>query len=262
MILLKELCKFLNKLMQHSEENKMTSANIAICFAPNLLRMRNESLKYMMSDTPHANTLMQTLIEEFDYFFKEETSTVQKDSPPKDSTPQKDEKSQKRRAGIFTPTVTPTDIEMEEIKSDHKNEQKKDEPTQPHEPPMQITNPPFNRDEEARKKRAELVRSQRLEITKLRTSFDLALKLPKVLEEGDPTNPTNPTIPTIPTKTELTEPTEATKLTNATKPMKQSSSVPLKRDLRTSILLRKGPPPPLPPRRSFIARVTKETQTL
>lgn len=38
----KELCvylfKFLNKVVQHSSKNMMTSRNLATCWAPNLLR--------------------------------------------------------------------------------------------------------------------------------------------------------------------------------------------------------------------------------
>jgi hypothetical protein len=74
--LLKLLCEFLYKVTLHSEINKMTSENLGICFAPNLLKKRmNESLnkmeqiQEMMKFSPFVNSLMTTLIEDSTYIF-------------------------------------------------------------------------------------------------------------------------------------------------------------------------------------------------
>jgi hypothetical protein len=74
--LMKILCRFLSKVIKNEEYNKMSAANLAICFAPNLLKRRPdekldtlEQFQEMMQDTPHANGLMTTLIEECDYMF-------------------------------------------------------------------------------------------------------------------------------------------------------------------------------------------------
>lgn len=70
--LLKILCNFLHKITLNSKLTKMTSANLAIVFAPNLLRPQEENnLKLIFGDSKHANGLMQTLIDEYDYMFEQ-----------------------------------------------------------------------------------------------------------------------------------------------------------------------------------------------
>jgi hypothetical protein len=72
MQLLKTLCKFLNLVKRYSDSNKMNSSNLAIVFAPNLLKPKGEQLQMMMSDSPHTNGLMVTLIEEYELIFEAE----------------------------------------------------------------------------------------------------------------------------------------------------------------------------------------------
>mmetsp|Transcript_9521 Transcript_9521/g.35312 ORF Transcript_9521/g.35312 Transcript_9521/m.35312 type:complete len:311 (-) Transcript_9521:672-1604(-) len=77
--LLYSLCEFLHDLLEFQEETKMHAGNLAIVFAPNLLRPRVEDFGTMMSDTPHATGLMQTLIEEFEFLFADFLSEERKE---------------------------------------------------------------------------------------------------------------------------------------------------------------------------------------
>lgn len=69
--LLKALCRFLYKVQEKSAINKMDSQNLAIVFAPNLLRTREQDIRIMLGDTPHASGLMNTLILEYKYLFED-----------------------------------------------------------------------------------------------------------------------------------------------------------------------------------------------
>lgn len=61
------LTRFLRELTKYSDINKMTAANLAVVFAPNLLRHRDLGLEASMTDTAHASQIMETLINKFDY---------------------------------------------------------------------------------------------------------------------------------------------------------------------------------------------------
>lgn len=86
---LKTMCTFLYKVKENSAKNLMNSGNLAIVFAPNLLRSpRPQKPQEMIKDSKHSNDLMKTLIEQSKYFFEgveeqpkpiEEVSQVDKD---------------------------------------------------------------------------------------------------------------------------------------------------------------------------------------
>lgn len=44
------LLRFLNKFSQHANTNKMSLINIAVCWAPNLLRSKEESYEKIMRE--------------------------------------------------------------------------------------------------------------------------------------------------------------------------------------------------------------------
>jgi hypothetical protein len=78
--LLKTLCKFLNDLCLNKDENKMTSNNLAICFAPNLLAVRLSELKTndmnaIMFQQQQSTQLMTSFIEKYKEIFYDENST-------------------------------------------------------------------------------------------------------------------------------------------------------------------------------------------
>jgi len=65
--LLTRLIDFLVKVAAHAETNKMSEANLAIVFGPNLLRPRHESMLRMIEDARHVNAVIRALIEESEY---------------------------------------------------------------------------------------------------------------------------------------------------------------------------------------------------
>ncbi|XP_035515272.1 rho GTPase-activating protein 17a isoform X2 [Morone saxatilis] len=71
---LRYLVKFLSKLVQDSEVNKMTPSNIAIVLGPNLLWAKTEgSLAEMAAATSvHVVAIMEPIIQHADWFFPEE----------------------------------------------------------------------------------------------------------------------------------------------------------------------------------------------
>ena len=68
-IVLKYLARFLHRVSLEANTNKMTPANIAIVFAPNLLKPPGDDLLMQMRDTEFSNHLMILFISEFDSIF-------------------------------------------------------------------------------------------------------------------------------------------------------------------------------------------------
>ncbi|GAM20647.1 hypothetical protein SAMD00019534_038220 [Acytostelium subglobosum LB1] len=64
------LMSFLNRISLNANVNKMTSANLAMIFAPNILRHQKESLSQIMEDSSHINSIIKSLIEEISYMSK------------------------------------------------------------------------------------------------------------------------------------------------------------------------------------------------
>lgn len=89
MVILKVLCKFLNELIKHEDQNKMNSTNLSIVFAPNLLRPQGHQLGLMLSDSAYSTGLMKTLIESYPYLFEGEEFNEEEEPQPqqKDISP-------------------------------------------------------------------------------------------------------------------------------------------------------------------------------
>jgi hypothetical protein len=69
-ILIKYLASFLREFSKHSDITKMTSTNLSICFAPNLLRPPDSiGLADQIEESPIATGLLVMFIEYFDLFF-------------------------------------------------------------------------------------------------------------------------------------------------------------------------------------------------
>jgi hypothetical protein len=60
------IMKFLNKVSQFSDKNKMTVDNLATVWAPNLLRAETETVEKIMLDSNYVNSIIRTLIEHVD----------------------------------------------------------------------------------------------------------------------------------------------------------------------------------------------------
>lgn len=63
------LLKFLKKVADLAETNKMSSVNLAICIAPNLIKERTGG---GFMNTGNTTMIMKTLIDECDYIFEED----------------------------------------------------------------------------------------------------------------------------------------------------------------------------------------------
>lgn len=70
---LKYLMKFLSKLSEKHQQNKMSTQNIAIVMSPNLLWPQNETdqnYAQQVTSTSAVNTVVETLIGDWDFFFE------------------------------------------------------------------------------------------------------------------------------------------------------------------------------------------------
>lgn len=68
--ILQRLMEFLQKVDAHQEANKMSAANLAIIFAPSLMRSKEElSLDRMLQDNRDTTKLVQLMIEHYNDIF-------------------------------------------------------------------------------------------------------------------------------------------------------------------------------------------------
>uniref|UniRef100_A0A8C1S4K4 Rho GTPase activating protein 22 n=1 Tax=Cyprinus carpio TaxID=7962 RepID=A0A8C1S4K4_CYPCA len=67
--LLKYICKFLDEVQSHSNENKMSVQNLATVFGPNILRPKIEDPVSMMEGTSQVQHLMTVLISEHERLY-------------------------------------------------------------------------------------------------------------------------------------------------------------------------------------------------
>lgn len=66
---LKRLICFLRKVSEHSDVNKMALHNLATVFGPNLLSKKNSNMFEMVEDTPQINSIVNTLIQDYEKIF-------------------------------------------------------------------------------------------------------------------------------------------------------------------------------------------------
>lgn len=80
-LMMKTLISFLSKVMQHKNVNKMDSANLAICFAPSLIRPKNSSNKTVLEELKISQHLISLTIEHYDYFFEDKDLVEEQPTP-------------------------------------------------------------------------------------------------------------------------------------------------------------------------------------
>lgn len=73
------LLKFLITVEQHSDINKMNTSNLAMVFAPNLLRPKDQSMQDVIIDTPAASQVMEFMIINFNEIFSDSEKIVQEE---------------------------------------------------------------------------------------------------------------------------------------------------------------------------------------
>ncbi|XP_045925990.1 rho GTPase-activating protein 22 isoform X1 [Micropterus dolomieu] len=80
--LLKYICKFLDEVQFHSNENKMSVQNLATVFGPNILRPRVEDPVTMMEGSSQVQYLMTVLISEHAKLYQQEELKTETEIPP------------------------------------------------------------------------------------------------------------------------------------------------------------------------------------
>lgn len=68
------LMKLLHKVSEHYVENKMTTSNLAIVIAPNILRPEQQTMESIINDTPHVTAVIETLISDYEFMFRKSIS--------------------------------------------------------------------------------------------------------------------------------------------------------------------------------------------
>ncbi|KAH3760369.1 rho GTPase-activating protein 24 [Pelomyxa schiedti] len=66
----KYLLGFMKDVTGHSDENQMTSANIATCIASNILRPKSEKIEFVVTHTPLVNWVVEMMISSYDNIFE------------------------------------------------------------------------------------------------------------------------------------------------------------------------------------------------
>ena len=70
MSMLALLVDFLDTLTRDSDDNMMSASNLAICFAPALLRREEENLQQLMKESPLVNDCLTAIIDQFAFIFR------------------------------------------------------------------------------------------------------------------------------------------------------------------------------------------------
>lgn len=68
--MLETLLDFLDTMTRDSDDNMMTSENLAICFGPGLLRREEENLAQLMKESTFVTGILTALIDQYGYFFR------------------------------------------------------------------------------------------------------------------------------------------------------------------------------------------------
>ena len=80
-VTIKYLARFLRDVCAASDINKMTPSNVAIVFAPNLLKPPGNDVMAQIDDTPYSNKLMQMFVINYDTLFAVRRATAWSISP-------------------------------------------------------------------------------------------------------------------------------------------------------------------------------------
>jgi len=68
-LILSSLMALLVQIAESSHQTKMTAPNLAICWAPNLIKPKEESLSTVLTDSVAINSIVSRFILDYDYFF-------------------------------------------------------------------------------------------------------------------------------------------------------------------------------------------------
>eukprot|EP01103_Thecamoeba_quadrilineata_P017727 TRINITY_DN6422_c0_g1_i1.p1 TRINITY_DN6422_c0_g1~~TRINITY_DN6422_c0_g1_i1.p1 ORF type:complete len:457 (+),score=97.70 TRINITY_DN6422_c0_g1_i1:33-1403(+) len=97
--ILSHLLKLLKQIVNNSNITKMTADNLAICFAPTLIRSRDDSFDTFIKDSERTNKLISTLITDYEELFEKKTDP--KPPPPTNcANPNLQEFNQSMKKGV------------------------------------------------------------------------------------------------------------------------------------------------------------------
>lgn len=68
--MLEVLADFLDTLTRDADDNMMTADNLAICFAPGLMRREVEELTQLMKESAFVNEVVAAIIDQYGFFFR------------------------------------------------------------------------------------------------------------------------------------------------------------------------------------------------
>eukprot|EP01103_Thecamoeba_quadrilineata_P010055 TRINITY_DN2075_c0_g1_i1.p1 TRINITY_DN2075_c0_g1~~TRINITY_DN2075_c0_g1_i1.p1 ORF type:complete len:1194 (+),score=240.34 TRINITY_DN2075_c0_g1_i1:48-3629(+) len=111
--ILEHLMFFLKKVSEQSQQNKMRAMNLAICFSPNLLRPKKETIEFSLNITK-SNAVIEAMIEYYNIVFNKnhETDTRLNDHVPETSDSQASQASKASQALQPSPRHVQEQTEM------------------------------------------------------------------------------------------------------------------------------------------------------
>eukprot|EP01132_Coremiostelium_polycephalum_P000634 gene634-787_t len=74
-IVLDYLLAFLHRICRHSKVHKMDSSNLAIIFAPNLLKSKTETAEQIVNDSPRSTSILKFIIDNYAEIFERDPMT-------------------------------------------------------------------------------------------------------------------------------------------------------------------------------------------
>jgi len=140
------LITFLHRVCENSKQNLMPPSNIAIVFAPNLLKDRSDDLQIMVEDAPFATELLVFFIEHYMDLFKE-IKIPEAQKPKKIEPPPETEKHESRfttfKKNTFEKLMHATQVKKSATTDDIPMQSMDDEspPPSPRNPPVVNTDP-------------------------------------------------------------------------------------------------------------------------
>jgi len=125
-LILTSLMGLLSQIAEASETTKMSAANLAICWAPNILRPKEESLSSVLLETNSVNNIIALLITHYKEFFEiggenDQFSYLQSDTKPEDTktedTKTEDTKTEDTKTEATKTEATKTEDTQDQIET-------------------------------------------------------------------------------------------------------------------------------------------------
>lgn len=110
---MKYLFRFLSRVTEHSSENKMGSANLALVFGPTLMRAPEDiDPRQLHTDVPSVNVFIQLCIDQNAYIFGEDEDEEEDVSTTGVTIKQKERSNSPSTLPVETPSALEVSIEL------------------------------------------------------------------------------------------------------------------------------------------------------